>query len=761
MRRIHKISMIALAAIAVLAIIGYIIIRSFLTTERVRRIAQQVATEALQYPVEIGGTRLNVGFRISIGIADMTIVNPEGFRDRPMLEIEKTALNIKLLPLLRRKVVIGSIDVTRAILNVEKNREGEMNIAVLIPKDVKGPGWNVSLSKVRVRNSEFHYYDAPTKREYRLSDIDQDIGFRNNAISVAGSQRVSVPETDLLPALGITISNSVTYDTLSKDVVINNLTADIPHVTVRVSGTIDKGKDLKLAGDISAKDLAKLRELLPDRYRMRKLGGRLKTNFSVLGTTSEPRIKGTCSMEGLVIMTEEMERAVENVNATFSFDRTSLNDIDMQGNLGNTKFQIEGAVSALNTREPMFDISATVEGDLRDFESLTAEMKGVKLKGAISGKIALKGSMKKPRFSGDVNIRSAEIDGIGLAKPLSDLNIRGTMQHDALRINECGGRIGKSDLSLTGTVSNFSKPIIRLNNRSKLIDLDEMLPKGEPGRSSSGKGMGVTIHGTVTIAKLVGMGMEFTNVNSDFDYVDGIVDLKDCRAQAYGGQVAFDFYYNANSPEPYRIDARMTGVQAQKITQRFLKFDRLKGSLSGVVDMSGTGLDKRSVQSNTSGVGNLRVVNGEFDNFAFLVKLLSWMGLQGQNTVRFSNFDSGFRIANGRATVDDWTISSQTGDFLTRGSIGLNGTVDLQIAITLSQQNSAKVKRYHGDWIFFTDKDGRTVIDVLATGGFDEPRFRLDTERIKERIGGKIKNEFKEKTKDFESKIKDILKGIK
>jgi uncharacterized protein involved in outer membrane biogenesis len=761
MRKFSKILIISVAVIIVLLLAGYIAVRSFLTPERVRRITQQIITQTLQYPVDIGETSLSFGFKISISVRDISISNAEGFRAGPMLSIDRTALNIKLLPLLQRKVIIGSIDFNKLVANFERNADKELNIAAVIPKETKDQAWVISLSKIRFQDCELSYYDVLTKAEYRLHEVNQQISFNRHRISITGGLKASMPKNKMLPSADIVINNAVEYDTLSKDITIRNLNARVDPLRLSFSGTIGKSELLNLAGEFAITDMSKLTNLMPQEYRFEKMGGAIKSNFSVLGTTKDPRVEGVCRMDGITLMPKGMNRPVENINGSLSFSRTSITDIDLQGNLGKTKFNVKGGITGIDTRGPLLNISTQLEGELKDFESMTAELQDVTLSGGISSNVVLKGTMKNPRYSGDISIRGAQIDGIGLGKPVSDLNIKGTLQNDAVRINECRGHIGKSDFSFTGFVSNFKKPLVQLDCRSKLIDLDELMPKKEKGKTPGGEPTPLTMQGTVAIAKLTGMGMEFTNINTNFSYVNGIIDVKNCRAQTYDGQVTLDFYYNANSPEPYRISTRMTSIQVQKVMQRFVKFDRLKGTLSGAVNFSGSGLDEKSVLSNMTGTGNVRIVNGEFNNFGFFVKLLSWMGLQGQNTVKFNNFNNGFKINNGRATIDDWTLSSQTGDFLTRGSIGLDGAIDMQIAITLSRQNSGIVKKYHGDWIFFADKDGRTVIDVLATGKFNAPQFKLDRERIKQRIGGKIKSEFKEKTKDFESKIKDILKGFK
>jgi len=758
---------IAIVSVAVVLIIaGYIAVGSFLTHERLRQISEQIASQSLQRPVEIGSVSLSIGFGIAISVDDVSIPNTKGYHTQPMIEIERTALNLKLLPLLQRRIVIGSIDFDGLVLNLERNSSKELNIMALMPKEAKGPGWALSLEKLRLKKCKINYYDAVTKAEYRLHDINQEISFRKNRISLAGSQRAYLPKNEVLPDKHIIIENAVEYDTSSKDMNVKNLSIRLDPAFLTITGGIAKGKTLNLQGRIAVDKMSRLGELLPEKYSFEKLDGAVKSEFSISGTTDRPAFEGSCQIEKVIIMPKGMSRAVEQINGTFAFNRSSIHDIKIQGNIGKTKISIGGDVSNLDKPEPILNLSTEITGTLDDFQSLTPDMKDVKLSGRINGKVSLKGTMKNPSYFGDVSIRDGLIDGIGLGKPISDLTVNGTMQNNGARISECRGRIGRSDFSLTGFLSNFKRPVVQLDNRSNIIDLDELLPaKGSvasgSGKTKSEKPFPLTLQGVVFVKTLTGMDMEFTDVRADFSYVDGIIDLKNCRAKTYDGQVNFDFYYNAYSPEPYRINSRMTSVQAQKVATRFLGFDRIKGDLSGAVNLNGRGLDKQSVQSNINGTGNLKIINGEFNNFDFIVRLLDWMGLKDQKIVKFNTLNTGFTITNGRASADDWTLSARIGDFLAKGTIGLNGSVDMKIAVTLSKHYSDIVKRYHGDWIFFDDKDGRTVIDIVARGKMRSPQFTLDRSRIQERIKGNIKNEFDKKIKDFESDLKNILKGIK
>jgi AsmA protein len=137
--------------------------------------------------------------------------------------------------------------------------------------------------------------------------------------------------------------------------------------------------------------------------------------------------------------------------------------------------------------------------------------------------------------------------------------------------------------------------------------------------------------------------------------------------------------------------------------------------------------------------------------------LLAWLGLKTYEVVDFNDFVVNFNIDRGKAKVNDWALSSKVGDFLLNGTIGLNGSVNMDIATTLSKEHSNIVKKYHGDWIFPIDSKARATIDIKVSGSFTSPNFSLDKNKIKERIKGKVKNEFENKKKEWEAKIKNLL----
>lgn len=757
MNKTVKILIGIIAALIVLMIAGFIAIRAYLTPTMVRVIAERVASEAVKRPVQIGKVSLHVGFRIGIAIEDVSIGNTKGFKDTPVVKAERTTLNLKLLPLIRRQIVISSIDLKGLQVDLQRNKSGDLNIATFLPKEQKGSGWAFSLSSMTITDGELHYQDEKDGIELRLKDIKHTFSMKKDAIQAAGRQTLYLLKHKSLPEMVVKISNDIVYDSKKGDITVKKFRADYEPLLLIAKGDIEKMKQLNIQATIDVADAAKLKALIPTEARPAELRGSITTALTVQGTVKEPKINGRCEVKNITLIPKGMHRGLEKINGTFSYNTKDISNIVLNGKINTARVNITGSVADI--AKPSLHLNAKVDGDLKDFEMLTTDMQGITMQGPVSVRIDINGSAKTPSYGGDFSIRSARIEGIGLAKPISDLNTSGTFQHSGANITKCSGTIGQSDFSFNGTIADLTKPVVTVKNKSKMIDLDELMPNEKKPTSETGAGVPLTIKGTTTVGTLSGLDMVYRNLSAEFSYVNGVIDVKNCTADAFDGKVNIDLYYNSSNPEPYRIRTRMNNVSTRQLLKRFLKFESIEGSLTGVSNFQGKGLDRKQVIANLSASGNLKVQNGRFNNYPFLVGLLSWLGIKDNKNLPFNDFNVYFNIDNGRTKIDNWALSASVGDFLTNGTIRLNGDVNLDVTTTLSKKYSDIVKKFHGDWIFPIDSKGRAVIDIKVSGSLSSPKFSLDKAKIKKRIQGKIKDEFDKKKKEWEKKLKDLLKG--
>jgi len=756
MKNLLKILIIVIAIILSLVIIAYFVVRAYLTPENMRYITSKMITEAIHYPVNIGAISLRFGFKIGVTIDDISIPNPPGFSPGQMIEIDKTSLNFKLIPLLRRQIVIGSIDLSGMNIIVERNRQNQINTLLIIPKEAKGTGWSLSLSSINMTRCNIQYRDAITQMEIHGRDINQGIKFRDHDITVVGSQSIYILKSKTLPEMVVKVNNNIEYATLRKNINIKKITLAYEPLYLDMAGTIEKLERLNINASLKIDELSKLSSLIPANSRPQRLAGSISVGAVISGTIKDPSINGQCELKNISIGLKGMNRDIEKIQGTLSFDRKSIKNINMQGQIANARFNVIGSVNDLNA--PLLDLVLKASGNLKDIESLTDEMKDVKMSGVFNVDVIIKGTTKNPSYFGEYNISSAQIEGIGLARPLGNFNIKGNIQKNAAKIDMCSGNIGRTDFSLSGNISNFKKPIIQINCSSNLIDLDELLLKPQPVKKPEGKPVLLTLQGNIRIGRLIGMDMEFKNINTNFSFEGGIIDLKNCSAETFDGRVQFDFYYNSMSPEPFRITTKMTEISARKILKRFLNFDNLDAKLSGMANFQGRGLNKSNVITNLSAGGNIKFNNGIFKNFPFLTELLSWLGMKDYKELHFKDLVCYFNIDNGRAKVNDWALSTSIGNFLTNGTVGLDGRLNLAITTTLNKKESDLIKAYHGDWLFYFDKNGRAIIDIIVSGNLNAPQFKLDKDKIQNRLKGKIKDEFDRKKRELEDKLKELLK---
>lgn len=757
MSKLLRISLIVIGLIVAVIVVGYFTIRTFLTPDTIQNIAEKAISESIHRPVEIGKVGLRIGLKVGITIDDISLSNVRGFSSGHMMQIDKTTLNLKLLPLLRRQIVIAGVDLSGVKINIERNKKGRLNIPTIPSKKGKGSGWSLSLSSINISKGDIRYVDAKSKTEIQIKDIRQNIQFKGSKIYFSGENTIYTLKGKNVPEMVIQTKNNIEYDTLKKNLYVKKMTALYEPIYLEVSGTIEKMEMLGLAANLKIDDMSKLKSLIPIESRPNELRGVLKTDFSVLGTLKKPRLDGSCELKNVTIIPKGMIRGVEKIQGSLSFDQKSIRNIIIKGEIGKAKLDVSGSIT--NLQDPILNIIAKIDGNLKDIESITNEMKDIKMKGPVFVCMTVKGKMKNPSFFGEYNVRNAYINGIGLAKSITNFNIKGTIHGDAARIDKCSGNIGRSDFSFNGHISNFKQPVIQINNKSKTIDLDELIPKSEGRKKEKAKPVPIMIQGKTRINTLTGLDMVFKNVNTNFTYENGIIDIRNCIADAFDGKVKFDFYHNANNPEPYSITTNMTSISSKKILKRFLKFENLEGRLTGVSNFDGRGLSQKEVISNLTASGNLTVKNGAFKNFEFITKLLSWLGMKNYKTIKVNDLAVYFTIDKGKVNVKDWALSSSVGNFLLNGTIGLTGNLKLDITTTLTKKYSNIVKNYHGEWIFPIDKKGRATIDIIVSGKLTNPKFSLDKNKIKKRIKGTIKNEFEKKKKEWEKKLKELLKG--
>ncbi|MEO0190457.1 MAG: translocation/assembly module TamB domain-containing protein, partial [candidate division WOR-3 bacterium] len=431
MKKTLKILGIIIGVLVLIFVIGYIAISSFLTPAYLRSVVEKMSSQAINYPVEVGNVSLNLGFKIAIGIDKLALKNPPGFSDRKMVDIEKINLNLKLLPLFRRQIVINSISINGAVINIERNKDNYYNIAVPKLQKMEGPGFSIAVDRIEISRVNLYYNDALTKTEFKIKNIKQEITFKRSLIIINGGQFFDIAKIKDIPEIEIKIKNNLEYDTLTKNVNIKELKAEYSTVEAELSGTIDKSEMLNLNATLRITELANLVNIIPAKSKPSKLTGSIKADATILGTIKEPKVNGKCELVNITFKPKGLNQEIQKINGSFAFDINSIKNIIIQGIYGTSRFDISGGVN--NLKNPLLDLIVKVSLNLKDIETFSPQTSGMKLAGTANINITVKGNAEKPNYFGDYNVSDATIDGVGLVKPITNLRVKGTLQNDGAK----------------------------------------------------------------------------------------------------------------------------------------------------------------------------------------------------------------------------------------------------------------------------------------------------------------------------------------
>ena len=165
--RALKLVGIVLGCLVALVVILLLAVRLFVDPNDYKdRIAQQVKTSTGRELTLSGPIRLSVFPWIALELGPASLGNPPGFKAEPFAAVQHVAVRVKLLPLLRKQLEIGRIEVDGLDLRLQKNSAGQGNwenfgndASQPEQSTSSGSGTLPDLAGVEIKNSRFAYQD--------------------------------------------------------------------------------------------------------------------------------------------------------------------------------------------------------------------------------------------------------------------------------------------------------------------------------------------------------------------------------------------------------------------------------------------------------------------------------------------------------------------------------------------------------------------------------------------------------------------------
>jgi AsmA protein len=177
--------------------------------ERISAAVQKATGRELSLPGEL---KLSIFPWIAIETGAATLGNPPGFGDEPFLSLERAKLSVKLMPLLRKQLEVGRIEIDGLDLRLRQNAEGKGNWVDWgsspseAAQDEPGAPAQLDLAGIAIKDSRISFEDL-------LADkVNVEIGRVASGVAIPVSLEMQLVTAQGAKPLPLEADFKLTYD---------------------------------------------------------------------------------------------------------------------------------------------------------------------------------------------------------------------------------------------------------------------------------------------------------------------------------------------------------------------------------------------------------------------------------------------------------------------------------------------------------------------------------------------------------------------
>jgi uncharacterized protein involved in outer membrane biogenesis len=500
-----------------------------------------------------------------------------------------------------------------------------------------------------------------------------------------------------------------------------------------------------------------------------------------------------------------MEASVKNESGKMAETLITVSDFSMLMD-GET---FTSSLTLQNLDDYQWDVRANGGIDLEKMTKIFP-LEGMTLAGKVKADIQTKGKMSDltaERYdrlptSGTASLRDFNFAMKDLPYAITVAQSEAQFDPRKIDLKNTSGTIGKSDYTVSGSVSNYIGYLFGQNEtikgnmsfQSNLLDLNEFMTETEetttPEDTTSfgvipiPENIDFMLRSSIQTVKM--MDYTMTNVAGDVILKDGVANLSGLKFNMLGGAFVVNGSYNAKDIAHPRYDMSLS-IQDLSIQQAATSFSIVKSyaPIAGLVNGNfGTDFkisgeltpDMMPNLATVNGAGLIKIAQAALTQSKLVAGVTAITKLNDTDQVTMKDVLMSAAIENGRLSVKPFDVKFGSYATTVSGSSGVDGSLDYQLKMNvppgkLGTEFSGLVSQYTG-----SQASVKEIPLTIGVGGtFADPKTRLlmadqktqAKEAVKQEVVAatqEVKQEVKqEATKAVEEKkqqvVEDLTKG--
>ena len=740
MKKFTKILAVVAVVVVALVICLVVLAKILITPERVKQTVLPIAEDALQRKVELGD--ISVSLFSGIELNDLKVYEKDG--QEVFVGTKLVRLKYQLLPLLAMKVVIDEVRVESPRIRVVRVASGQFSF-----DDIVGRSDKKAAKELNQRDSETTPISLLVSQ---VSIEDGSLVLVDQMIKGKTSHTVEISDLQVA-AKGITLAGSVPV----------TLKGRIDQARFEVDGSVSL---IGPVGDFKVKvegfDALAFRPYFNDAVPGKLEGLKVNLEANISGGLEDISTDGTLQLTELDLILDALPDApLKNAKIEVAYDLSvGLKSGILNLRRGHVDYnglvaQLSGKIDNLFAK-PVLALQLTVPGlELKQAmkslpPGLVSGGKDLDPSGTVKVDAQLAGGLDNPLKL----LRKAVIalDDVQVAANGQRPAVFGLLKFadDQLVSEGLEMRMGENRASIAMSASNlFGKTIIaRADATSENFQLDPLLRAGGGAGAAVAVGKGqpsvtkdeeigpfdipLQASGKISIGRTLYKGLSIDNFIARYQLKDNVLTISQMDGNLAGGSFSNTAQVNLGTKGlTYNADLAIKTIQADPLLSAFIP--KAAGALLGAMDLDfsikGRGTRWQTMSKQLNGQGDLLLADGRVVSPGLVKGFASFLQLANKEEIRFKNFQGDIKIIDGKLHIDSSLLSDELKLF-PKGSIGLDGTMNLSMDTRLSPQLAARLDSGGKLTRYLTDKDGWSQVPLLVSGSYASPKFGLDPKGI-------------------------------
>ena len=726
----------------------------------------------------------------SLVLGNVELKPPKLLPDSPgLLKADKISLNFNIISLITGKYDIKSMSVNGATINIYEDHTGKTNLNIWKSETTgKSNDVNFNIRKIVIKNTAINYKDL--KRSFVMALQVKTLNLKGALmkdefnLKLKGNcynRILSSGKTSLLPEGDLTLDCSLDINTKKETIHLQKSQVDFDEIKTALSGLIKYGTPGYFDIDVhSAKSsLRNLTKVLPadvsSRLKPYDTEGNISTKATIKGNfdkLSDITVDADFEIERGVFNYKEKDLRLKEIAITGKYNldnKKGLHRLNIGAFSGNTKTgKFNGKIDLTNLKDPNIQLDLNISTDIEEFSALVENEYFKDFKGKINTTLNYKGKVSKPSEI-DRNLTGQAIltDAAFIYNGQKIRNLNGTIEfkEDKFYFDGLALEFGDSDIKANGYINNIVYYFVNdrrnihadLNLYCDKLNIEDLLKfvVSQSGKSTPTSIFppNITFGARLSVGALSYKKLKTGNLTGNFNLKDDVLRGSDILINALGGKISADGVINGKYGNKAKI-ITTANFQSVDISKLFYEFDEfgqtgimstnLKGTADAKVLFSTSlymdySLNTESIEA----IADLKISNGELNNFKPLQALSRFLDANELQNVKFSTLTNRIEIINKTVIIPSMEINSSALNLAGYGTHSFGNEIDYHVNMLVSDVLRAKKKRQQAEIDNYIEDDGygKPRIFLKISGLIDKPVIQYDTKAVSKKIATDLKNE--------------------